>query len=158
MTRKTTNGEFNPAQARLAAGALFSDRDHRVLLVKPSYKDGWEIPGGYVEPGESPRQACTRELREELGIDVELGDLLVVDWAPDRADGDKLLFVFDAGLLTDEDPSRLCLDNAELTEAGFFAVRELAGQLSARLARRVTAATEARANQCTLYLEHGVRT
>jgi 8-oxo-dGTP diphosphatase len=42
------------ATPRIAAGALFSDEHDRVLLVQPSYKDMWEIPGGYVEPSESP--------------------------------------------------------------------------------------------------------
>ena len=158
MTRKPSNSEFNPAQARLAAGALYFDRDHQVLLVKPTYRDGWEIPGGYVEPGESPRQACLREVKEELGIDAELGDLLVVDWAPDPADGDKLLFIFEASPLSEQDQRDLTLDGTELSEYGFFPVEELGGLLSARLARRVTAAGDARENHCTLYLEHGVRT
>jgi ADP-ribose pyrophosphatase YjhB (NUDIX family) len=158
MTRKTTNGEFNPARVRLAAGALYSDQDDRVLLVKPGYKDGWEIPGGYVEPGESPRQACLREINEELQLVAELGDLLVVDWAPQPPDGDKMLFIFDAGMLTADDQRTLQLDSTELTEYDFFPVDELSVVLPSRLARRLTAATEARQNQCTLYLEHGIRT
>ena len=58
------------ATPRVAAGALFSDESGRVLLVKPTYKKTWDIPGGYVEPGESPRAACIREIREELGLSV----------------------------------------------------------------------------------------
>ena len=85
------------ATPRVAAGVLFRDREGRVLLVKPSYKDGWEIPGGYVEHGESPLAAAVREVREELGADLEVTDLLVLDWAPHPAEGDKLLVIFRGG-------------------------------------------------------------
>ncbi|MEV6811714.1 NUDIX domain-containing protein [Micromonospora sp. NPDC051296] len=42
----------------------------------------WEIPGGTVEPDESPADACTREVREELSLSVSAGALLCVDWVP----------------------------------------------------------------------------
>lgn len=40
------------------------------------YKDGWEFPGGKMEPGETPQQALARELKEELAIDVNVGEFL----------------------------------------------------------------------------------
>src|SRR5258707_14543061 len=102
--------EFRVATPRVAAGVLIRDGSDRVLLVKPSYKAGWEIPGGYVEPGESPKQAARREVHEELGIDTPIGRLLVVDWAPHPDEGDKVLFIFDGGELGDENVSSAAED------------------------------------------------
>ena len=64
------------------AAAFITDPDDRVLLVKPTYRDHWTWPGGYVDAGEEPHHACARELNEELVLTRPIGDLLVVDWAP----------------------------------------------------------------------------
>lgn len=64
-----------------SAGALIFDEDGRLLILKPSYKKGWTIPGGQIEAdGESPWAACQREAREECGLDVSRGRLVCVDY------------------------------------------------------------------------------
>ena len=65
---------------RMGAGCLFFDEQGRVLLVRPTYKPVWEIPGGIVELNESPLQCCRREVQEEIGLARSIGDLLVVDY------------------------------------------------------------------------------
>ena len=139
------------ATPRVAAGALIRDPQGRILLVKPSYKDGWDIPGGYVEPGESPAAACRRELQEELGLDRTPGRLLLVDWAPHPAEGDKLLFVFDGGTLTDASDVRP--DGAEVAEAQFVAVSDVDSLMPPRLVRRITTAA---ATPPDAYAENGL--
>ena len=139
----------------VAAGALFWDEAGRIMLVRPTYKDGWDLPGGYVELNEAPRETCIREVKEELDLDVELGQLLVADWAPHVGEGDKLLFVFEGGQLAPEQVGKIRLQADEIAEYSFFETADLGTTLIPRLARRVVAAIEARAEGMTHYLEHG---
>jgi 8-oxo-dGTP diphosphatase len=144
------------SRPRVAAGALFFDEEGRVLLVKPTYKAGWDIPGGYVEPGETPIEACKREIKEELGLDRTIDRLLVADWAPSQSEGDKILFVFDGGDLLEEDASRITLPAAELKSCAFQPSESFAELMPERLARRLLAAVIARRDGAIGYLEHGV--
>lgn len=64
--------------------AVIVDGEDRILATQRGYgdmKDGWEFPGGKMEPGETPEQALRREIAEELAVDIEVGDLLgTVEW------------------------------------------------------------------------------
>lgn len=141
---------------RAGGGALIRDADGRVLLVRPSYKPGWEIPGGVVELDESPRQCCAREVLEELGLAVRVGRLLVVDWLP--ALGPKtegLLFVFDGGTFDDGQFASIRLQAEELLEWKLVDVDELADHLAPGMARRMAAAIAMAERGGTTYLEWG---
>lgn len=138
-----------------AAGVLFLDDRGDVLLVEPTYKAMWEIPGGRMEVGETPRKACERKLREELALQVPVGRLLVVDWAPHVRE-ERLRFVFDGGVLTDEQLDVIELPLHELESWAFVSPEELFVMMEPRLVRRVTAALGAREAGMTRYLEHGV--
>lgn len=141
------------ATPRVAAGALLLDTTGRVLLVHPTYKDTWDIPGGYVERGESPAACCRREITEELSLDREPRRLLAVDWAPNDREGDKLLFVFDCGDLGD-DEARIQVDGLELDRWEWIAPDQLDEYLIPRLARRISFLATAGRDD-THYLEHG---
>jgi len=143
------------AQPFTAAGVLFFDTDGRVLLVRPSYKPGWEIPGGYIQPNETPTEAAAREVLEEIGITPPIGPLLVADWAPAAGEGDKVLFVFDGGVLAQEYIEAIKLDPGEIADYAFHDPALIGHLTIPRMARRLTAAFRARAEQRTLYLEHG---
>jgi 8-oxo-dGTP pyrophosphatase MutT (NUDIX family) len=62
-----TDGSEEFALPRAASGVLYFDGSGRVMLVNPTYKPLWDIPGGYLRPGESPTRALRREIAEELG-------------------------------------------------------------------------------------------
>lgn len=143
------------ARPRVAAGVLFFDEKDRVLLVVPSYKDSREIPGGYLEHSETPREGAAREVREELGIMPPVGRLLVADWAPNQTEGDKLIFLFDGGVLSAEHQDRIRLAPDELTGCAFHDVAEIHELTIARLARRIVHGRAARQDGSTRYLEHG---
>lgn len=54
-------------------------KENKVFATQRGYgefKDGWEFPGGKLEPGESAREALVREIREELDVDIRVGRLL----------------------------------------------------------------------------------
>lgn len=150
-----TDGLPSSARPRVASGALFVNGAGQVLLVKPTYKDGWDIPGGYVEPGETPIEACEREIREELGLEIRVRILLVVDWAPSQREGDKLLFVFDGGSLSAAELASIELQRAELEVWQFHDASRFSELMPDRLARRLTAAIDALASETPAYLERG---
>jgi 8-oxo-dGTP diphosphatase len=61
------------------AGAVVRDDAGRLLLVRRGHDPGrgtWSLPGGRIEPGESAAGAAAREVREETGLDVAVGELL----------------------------------------------------------------------------------
>lgn len=141
------------ATPRIASGALFVDGD-RVLLVHKTYGNGWDIPGGYVDAGESPAAACRRELKEELGIEREVHRLLVLDWAPHADEGDKILCVFDCGELGN-DEKRIRLAGDELDRWQWVPVDRLPAFVIPRLARRLISAYQAHRTGVQIYLENG---
>ncbi|MGH4033202.1 NUDIX domain-containing protein [Actinomycetota bacterium Odt1-20B] len=145
------------ARPRMAAGALFFDEHGHVMLLEPTYKDYRDIPGGYVETGESPLQACVREVHEELGIAPGIGRLLVVDWAPSPSEGDKVLYLFDGGTLADQVRAQIRLQASEIKAYEFHPVGAVDDLTIPRLARRIRAAAVARDEGAVAYLEHGLQ-
>ncbi|WP_196812371.1 NUDIX hydrolase [Nocardia sp. CNY236] len=141
---------------RMGAGALFVDELDRVLLVEPTYKDHWELPGGVVEAGESPYAAAVREIREELDLVVPIGRLLVVDWVPPgRYPSDGVKLIYDGGLLSVDRTAEITLRAQELRCWAWSDDGEAAKRLPGALGRRVAAARRARAQRATAYLEDG---
>jgi 8-oxo-dGTP diphosphatase len=138
----------------VGAGCLFCDALGRVLLVKPVYKEPWEIPGGAVEADESPLEACIREVREELGLALQNVRLRCIDYRRpvQGVRGDALRFVFFGGMLSPDDTARFALPPGELAEWRFVSEDDLDAYVTPVMARRLRASL---ATTDFVYLEEG---
>ena len=146
------------ATKRIAAAALIRDEDDRLLLVEPTYKPTWLLPGGVVEADEDPLAGCARELHEELGLDLAPGPLLVVDWVPRHGVwGDSLQFVFDGGRMPAARLATLRLQQSELRSAEFVSLERARTLTPPSLARRLEAAVAAADQDRPSYLSYGRR-
>ncbi|WP_436777835.1 NUDIX domain-containing protein [Yinghuangia sp. YIM S09857] len=154
--------EFHPGVAqrmprkRTAGGALLRNSRGEVLFVVPIYKPTLDIPGGVTDVDESPRTACQREIREELGIDLPLGRLLVVDWLPPQGVwGDGLMFIFDGGVISEDIEATAALPADELSGVRFLPLDKAADQMRPSFVRRLRHALEAVEDGSTRYLDFG---
>ena len=137
-----------------SAGALIGDGAGRILILKPTYKSGWTIPGGQVEAdGESPWDGCRREVAEETGLVVDTARLVCVDFLrpkPERPGG--LRFVFDCGSIGPAQRQGIVVDGVEISEHRWADPDQAAHLLSGPVGRRVTRAL---ATDGFTYLEGG---
>ncbi|MFJ9152486.1 NUDIX domain-containing protein [Streptomyces sp. NPDC102270] len=147
-----------PTAETVAAGVLLFDERDRVLLVDPTYKAGWEFPGGVVEPGEAPARAGMREVAEETGIRLDdVPRLLVVDWEPPVPPGyGGLRLLFDGGRLDSTRARGVLLPGPELRGWCFASEEEAAELLPPVRYERLRWALRARERGAALYLEAGV--
>ncbi|TMS00032.1 NUDIX domain-containing protein [Nonomuraea basaltis] len=134
------------------AAAYITDERGRVLLVDPNYREHWSFPGGIVDAGEHPAQACAREVAEEVGLEVEVGPLLTVAWVDGLPNVPYPLvnFVFDCGEIASDTP--ITLQAEELDDYGFFTVEEAKGLLASHAYQRLLAAAAARESGVMSYL------
>jgi 8-oxo-dGTP pyrophosphatase MutT (NUDIX family) len=138
----------------VSAGALIFDQAGRLLILKPTYKTGWTIPGGVMEAdGETPWEACRREVREECGIEVHGGRLACMDFRrpkPGRPGGVR--YLFDCGPVSDEALAGIVVQPEEISEYRLAAVPDALDLLRGPIRRRVRAATRRKG---LVYLEDG---
>ncbi|WP_432191205.1 NUDIX domain-containing protein [Streptomyces sp. bgisy027] len=147
-------GNAKQARKRVAADVLLRDAAGRVLLVNPTYKPGWDLPGGMAEANEPPEETVVRELWEELGLDVVVHGLLIVDWvAPHDPWDDQIAFIFDGGTIDVEE--KLTPHDEELSEARFIDLTETGALLRDRMRQRLAEAVRALREGQTLYLHDG---
>ncbi|MER6102811.1 NUDIX hydrolase [Streptomyces sp. NPDC001832] len=127
-----------------AAATVFRDAHGRVLLVEPNYRDGWALPGGTIESdkGESPRQAARRETAEEIGLDLEPGRLLAIDWARGPKRPPIAAYLYDGGVLEEAELKAIRLQEEELLSWELVERDDLDRYLHDGLALRLRAALD----------------
>jgi 8-oxo-dGTP pyrophosphatase MutT (NUDIX family) len=156
VTSSGDTGAFSGAVLGIpvSAGALIFDRAGRLLILKPTYKSGWTIPGGVMEAdGETPWEACRREVCEETGIEVARGRLAAMDFRrprPGRPGG--IRFLFDCGKMSNKALAGLVLQPEEISESRLAPLPDALALLREPIRRRVRAATRGRR---LVYLEDG---
>ena len=126
----------------VSAGALIFDHAGRLLILKPTYKTGWTIPGGVMEAdGETPWEACRREVREECGIEVSSGRLACVDFHPSRPEHPGgIRFLFDCGPAGDAALAAIRVQPEEIAEYRLVPLEGALPMLRPPIRRRVRAA------------------
>lgn len=146
MTTTQDFATYIAALPRVLAGAaaLFRDAEGRVLLVEPNYREGWALPSGTIESdeGETPRQGARRETAEEIGLDRELGRLLAVDWVHGAARPPLVAYLYDGGVLGENDFKSIRLQEEELLSWRLVPREELPEYLPGSSGRRVLAALD----------------
>lgn len=135
-----TSGVLNSVlpTKRVIAHALLRDSAGRVLLLETTYKSDWELPGGVAEAGEPPRAAAEREIKEEINLDVTLGQPLLADWMPPYLGwGDAIEFIFDAGTIDEATAAGLAPSDQEIKALHWVPPALVADHVTELSARRI---------------------
>ena len=156
MPKKFTDEEYAKLLPRKQVGtaALFFNAKGELLIVKPDYKEGWLVPGGSCDDNESPLHCALRETKEEIGLTITSLDLVGIYYAPKKEPfTDSLKFIFNGGVLTDEQISQIKLQTEELLEYTFTFPEKALPILSPSLRRSVPECLRAIEERKVVYLD-----
>ena len=138
---------------RVIAQGLIRSNANEILLCELTYKQEWDLPGGVVDPHESPAHAVVREIREEMQVDVLPRSLVAVNWLPAwRGWDDAMLCVFDLGI-ADDVISMARLEPRELRALHWCTLDEVERRAAPYVTRMLTRLGHPTAG--TAYLEDG---
>lgn len=137
-----------------AVTAVIRNPGGKILLVKTSYQEYWTFPGGSVDENESPVAAVGREVQEELGIELKINKLISLQYLPAEDLGIELLhFVFDGGILSDEEIQKIKADGEEILEIKFVTLGETQNFMNQIGLRLVKVSLEALSRDTFIYNE-----
>lgn len=143
-----------PVKHVITQGLIRSETG-KVLLCELTYKKEWDLPGGIVDPHESPSQALTREIQEELGLTLPNLGLRLVNWLPPwRGWDDACLFVFDLGVHDEALTAGLALQPREIRAVHWCTAEQATAHVAPYLADLLPALMAA--GHGPTYLEAGL--
>lgn len=148
----------NQPRKPVSAAVLLVNESGKILLLKPTYRDDWNLPGGVVEASESPLDGAIREAKEELGITLTRQQLRLstVDYRPVKNElVDKLYFYFHGGTLSQQQVDSITLEQSEIEEMRFATLDEAKRLLSKWTHRQVSVSLSEQSSRAT-YLENGM--
>jgi 8-oxo-dGTP diphosphatase len=126
---------------KISVGAVFTGGPGEILLVEPTYKRNWDLPGGILEANEDPLSGLRREVKEELGLPCEVGEILAVDYSPsDWEDAEVLMLTFAASFPMVSHPPRFTLDHSEIRDSRFVPVDTALTMVTDRMRDRLNVA------------------
>ena len=156
MTKKIDANYYkNLPKKRMGAGALIQNEKKEILIVKPSYRDHWSLPGGVVDENESPKAACIREVSEEVGLALKEVIFLGVAYYKNGHDnkGEALQFMFFGGMLDEHLIEKIKVDGKEIVEYKFLPEEKALPLLNPQLSKRLERCLDALETNTFVYLE-----
>lgn len=141
-----------------STAVIFFNQKNELLILKPTYREGWQVPGGVLEECESPLEGAQRETKEEIGIESENLSLVgVVHGRQLTETGEKydvVYFTFFGGILSEEKIKQIVLEEREISEYRFIMLDEALQLLHVGLRERVRLGMEAYRTNKIMYSEY----
>lgn len=152
---KSLSNDFykNLPKKRMGVGVLFFNENDELLILKPTYKNYWSIPGGIIDKNESPQKAGIREVKEEIGLDLKNPRFLCIEYIPDLGKDENLQFIFYGGILDSTQIENIKINNEEISDYKFLKLEEAQKILSEKLKNRIPLCLDALKKKTAIYLE-----
>jgi 8-oxo-dGTP diphosphatase len=139
---------------RMAICAIIRNAEDELLIVEPTYRNDWLLPGGIIEENESPREACEREIKEELGIDIKISRILCIEYqSAHSSKTESVQFIADGGIISDYEISKIQIQQSELKSYQFLKIESTKNILNTLLSARLEFAFKALESNSTIYIE-----
>jgi 8-oxo-dGTP diphosphatase len=139
---------------RMAICAIIRNKDNEFIIVEPTYRNDWLMPGGVIEQNESPKEACEREIKEELGVDIKITRMLCIEYQSAHSNkSESIQFIADGGVITEQSISQIQLQESEIRSYRFVNLHDSTSLLNPLLRERLDFAFSSLESGEIVYIE-----